>query len=76
MIGWRVDWLLGIETCLQKKLKRKQARQQRLIAPKSKFLPMDDYLVQFGNPRSAENKARGHRVTDLVQWRSASKYAP
>jgi len=50
-------------------LKSKQARQQRLLPPKSKFWPLKLYENNFGNPKSAKNKKLGHKVTMFGEHR-------
>ena len=53
----------------KKTLKQKQARQSRLLPPKSKFWPMDQYEAMFGNPKSTDNVRRGHKKTTIGKFK-------
>ena len=46
----------------QKKVQKTQDYRTRFIKPKGHFLPIAIYEKRFGNPKSKDNKKRGHQI--------------
>lgn len=47
-------------------LKTQTGASLRLIAPKDKFFLLEVYTRRFGNPKSKDNRAKGHRVVNIA----------
>ena len=50
---------------LTKSLKNKTGRKMSLIEPRKKAWPIKSYIKKFGDPKLPQNKAKGHKKTNI-----------